>query len=190
MNAYKLSWLRRRSAIIVSTMCFTLALLTNGCRKNPTAADSEDNNGADTPRTPVPTALVGAWYSGTVSDINFYNRNTGQFGSPSGTGIFLKLSAEGYYEKGMLLQSSLYNCSMTFFAYNSGTLTLKDSTITLYPTYGRIKSSDNCVAENNYLKNDQLVTETIIAKLGEDEWGNETLWLRYPESNPSAFHRK
>ncbi|NUM74481.1 hypothetical protein HUU40_08980 [candidate division KSB1 bacterium] len=190
MSAYRLSTLHRRPAIIVLTMCLMFALLVSGCRKNPTAVDPDDNNGPDTPRTPVPTALVGAWYSGTVSDVNFYDRATGQFGSPSGTGIFLKLSAEGYYEKGVLLQSSLYNCTMTFFAYNSGTITFKDSTITLYPTYGRIKSSDNCVAENNYLKNDQLVTETIIAKLGEDEWGNETLWLRYPESNPSAFHRK
>lgn len=190
MSAYKISSLRRRSAIIASTMYLMLALLTSGCRKNPTTVAADNNDGPDTPRTPVPGALVGAWYSGTVSDINFYNRTTGNFGSPSGTGIFLKLSAEGYYEKGVLLQSSLYNCSMTFFAYNSGTITIKDSIITLYPTYGRIKSLDNCVPENNYLKNDQLVTETIIAKLGEDDWGNETLWLRYPESNPSAFHRK
>jgi hypothetical protein len=98
--------------------------------------------------------------------------------------------ADGRYEKGVLLQSSLYNCSMTFFAFNSGTMTVQDSILVLYPNYGRIKSLDNCVEANNYEKPDDLEPETIIARHGLDEYGFETLWLHYPDSGASAFHHR
>jgi len=154
------------------------------CNESPT--DSDDNN---TPRTSVPLDLVGEWQTGTVSSVNFYNPVTGVWGAPSGTGIFFKFTQDGYYEKGVLLQSSLYGHTMTFFAYNKGTLTIEDSVIITYPTYGRIKSTDNMVQENNYEKNDELKSETLIWAKGIDEYEVETLWLRYPETGSSAFHR-
>jgi hypothetical protein len=166
-------------------------ILMLGCKSNPTAADdNNNNNGNNTPRTSVPAPLVGAWQTGTVSSVNFYNPTTGSWGAPSGTGMFFKFTPDGYYEKGVLLQSSLYGCTMTFFAYNKGTMTVEGDKIVLYPTYGKIKSVDNCVADNNYDKPDQLKSETMLWERGQDEYGVETLWLRYPDGNPSAFHHE
>jgi hypothetical protein len=169
---------------VVLIMIFALSLVD--CKKNPTDPD-DDNN---TPRTSVPATLVGEWQSGTVSSVNFYNPTTGVWGAPSGTGMFFKFTQDGYYEKGVLLQSSLYGHTSTFFAYNKGTMTVEDNMIVLYPTYGKIKSVDNMVQENNYEKPDELKSETILWEKGIDEYGLETLWLRYPDSDPSAFHRQ
>jgi hypothetical protein len=176
----------------ISIVVFTLFIgVTLGCKGNPTAADdSSKDNGSNTPRTSVPAQLVNTWKTGTVSSVNFYNPNTGSWGPPSGVGMFFKFTPDGYYEKGVLLQSSLYGCTMTFFAYNKGTMTVEGDKIVLYPTYGRIKSIDNCVESNNYEKPDQLKSETLLWEYGQDEYGVETLWLRSPDSGPSAFHHE
>jgi hypothetical protein len=191
MNTYLTSRFAFQRRLLISVLLLGLILYLGGCKSNPTAADDgNNNNGNTTPRTSVPAQLTGAWQSGTVSSINFYNPTTGTWGAPSGTGMFFKFTRDGYYEKGVLLQSSLYNCTMTFFAYNKGTMTVEGDKIVLYPTYGKIKSIDNCVANNNYDKPDQLKSETMLWELGQDEYGVETLWLRYPEGNPSAFHHE
>ena len=183
-------------AATLSGLLLTAVLLFGGC-KSPTSAGNgnEGNNGnsggnGNTPRTTVPAELRGAWYSGTVSSIHFYDRNNGSWGNPSGTGLGFEFKAAGDYEKGVLLRSSLYNCSMTFFAFNSGTMTVEGNKIVLYVNYGRIKSYDTCVQANNYEKPDEVKTETVLWELGQDEFGNEVLRLRYPDGNPSTFHRR
>ncbi|MGH7598829.1 MAG: hypothetical protein ACREOI_20945 [bacterium] len=182
--------LGQRIVIAASLLPIIFVLYLGGCKSNPAAADGGNDGGNNTPRTAVPAPLAAAWYSGTVSSVNFFNPNTGQWAAPSGTGMFYKFTADGYYEKGVLLQSSLYNCTMTFFAYNKGTMTVEGDKIVLYPTYGRIKSVDNCVASNNYEKPDELASETILWQIGPDEYGFEKLWLRYPNGNPSPFHHR
>lgn len=176
----------------ISMTAFLLFIISilylGGCKSSPTAAD--DNNNNNTPRTSVPALLVNTWKTGTVSSVNFYNPNTGAWGAPSGAGMFFKFTPDGYYEKGVLLQSSLYGCTMTFFAYNKGTMTVEGDKIVLHPTYGKIKSVDNCVESNNYEKPDQLKSETLFWEHGQDEYGVETLWLRAPDSGPSAFHHE
>jgi hypothetical protein len=181
----------KRVSMTAFMLFIVLVPYLGGCKSNPTAADdSKNNNGNNTPRTSVPAQLASTWQTGTVSSVNFYNPNTGSWGAPSGTGIFFKFAPDGYYEKGVLLQSSLYGCTMTFFAYHKGTMTVEDDKIVLYPTYGKIKSIDNCVANNNYEKPDELKSETMLWEIGPDEYGVETLWLRYPDGNPSAFHHE
>lgn len=176
----------KKFRIIFATALFVIFVVSfTSCKKSPTDPDDDDR----TPRTSVPAALVGEWQSGTVSSVNFYNPTTGAWGAPSGTGMFFKFKPDGYYEKGVLLQSSLSGHTTTFFAYNKGTMTVKNNVIVIYPTYGRIKSVDNMVQENNYEKDDELVSETMLWEKGVDEYGLETLWLRYPDGDPSAFHR-
>ena len=168
-----------RFSLIIFIICSV------GCKKNPTDSNENIDN---TPRTQVPTALTGEWQSGTISSVNFFNPATGAWGAPSGTGMFFKFTQEGYYEKGVFLQSSLYGHTMTFFAYNKGTMTVEDNVIVIYPTYGRIKSIDNMVEENNYEKPDELTPATMFWETGIDEYGFLTLWLSYQDTNPSAFH--
>lgn len=165
---------------------FLLLASAPGCGS---AEGSGGGGDPGTPRTAVPASIADGWYTGTISSVNFFNPTTGSWGAPSGTGMFFEFTADGYYEKGVLLQSSLYGCTMSFLAYDRGTMTVAGDRIVLYPTYGRIKSVDNCVAANNYERPDELQPETILWELGLDEYGTQTLWLRYENGNPSAFHR-
>jgi len=174
-----------RTKLFCFCLIVSVASIT-GCKKSPT---DNGENIENTPRTSVPEVLTGEWQTGTISSINFFNSSTGAWGTPSGTGIFFKFSKDGYYEKGVLLQSTLYGHTMTFFAYNKGTMTVEDNVIIIYPTYGRIKSIDNMVQENNYEKADDLTPETMYWEVGTDEFGYLTLWLSYQDSNPSAFHQ-
>jgi len=176
-------------SIVITILCLIFAFSFPSCKESPTGVDDNtNNNNNNTPKTVVPSVLVGEWQTGTMSSVNFYNPTTGVWGTPSGTGMFFKFTQDGYYEKGLLIQSSLYGHTMTFFAYNKGTMTVKDNEIVLYPTYGRIKSVDNMVQQNNYEKPDELKSETLLWEKGLDDYGVETLWLRYPDSGPSAFH--
>ncbi len=188
MKTNKYNSLKKLMDIFAATLFMVFVLSLVSCKESPNSID-DDKNDENTPKTSVPAALVGEWQSGTVSSVNFYNPTTGVWGAPSGTSMFFKFTQDGYYEKGVLLQSSLYGHTTTFFAYNKGTMTVEDNMIVLYPTYGKIKSVDNMVEENNYEKPDELKSETMLWEMGLDEFGVETLWLRYPDSDPSAFHR-
>lgn len=174
------SWLVKSIIIFI----FFLA----GCGESPNdPADNNNNN--NNPHTNVPDILVGEWQTNNFSSINFYNPSTGGWGAPSGTGMFFKFTTDGYYEKGLLMQSTLYKHTMTVFRYSKGTMTVKDSIITLNPTYAKIKSIDNMIPEYNYDRDDELVTEVIIWVKGIDEYNQETLYLRYTDSDFSAFHK-
>lgn len=170
---------------VILFLSFVFSLLITGCSKKDDSINGPANS---TPRTNVPQDLAKNWYTGSISSVNFFNTNTGQFSSPSGVGMYFKFSSDGYYEKGVILQSSLYGCSSTFYAFNSGTVAINNNRITLYPVYGKIKSEDNCVSSNNYEKPDQLGEETMIWQTGMDEYNSETLWLSYESGDPSAFH--
>lgn len=170
---------------VIVFLSVVFSLLVTGCSKN---NDSINEPGDLTPRTNIPSNLAREWYTGNISSINFFNSATGQFSSPTGVGMYFKFSNEGYYEKGVILQSSLYGCSSTFYAFNKGTVVIDGNKMILYPTYGKIKSEDNCVSSNNYEKPDQLSEETMIWQIGMDEYNLETLWLSYESGDPSAFH--
>jgi hypothetical protein len=172
-------------ARIILNSFIVFAVILIGCSKESSSINQPDDT---TPRSNVPVELAKEWYYGNLSSVSFFNPATGHFSAPSGPGMFFKFSEDGYYEKGVLLQSSLYGCTSTFFAYNKGTAVVEGNKITLYPTYGVIKSEDNCVSENNYEKPDQLEKEVMIWELGFDEYNTETLWLRYETGDPSPFH--
>jgi hypothetical protein len=171
---------------LVLYLLFVSFILAWGCsddKSNP-VNQPEDS----TPRSDVPQQLAKDWYYGNISSVNFFNPNTGGFSAPSGVGMYFKFSGDGYYEKGVLLQSSLYGCTSTFYAFNKGTMVVEGNKIILYPDYGKIKSEDNCYTENNYEKNDEIQQEIMYWETGFDEYNSETLWLRYEEGDPSAFH--
>jgi hypothetical protein len=163
-------------------LCDLLLLATASCGSEGGGAGT---NGPATPRTSVPAALAAEWYAGNVSSVNFFDASSGSWGAPSGPGIFFHFSPDGDYEKGVLLQSSLYGCTMTYEAYSRGTMTVSGDRIGLYPTYGKEKSVDSCVAANNYEKSYDAPAEDLQWQLD----ATQTLWLGYVGGTPSAFHQ-
>ncbi len=123
----------------------------------------------------MPSQYVGTWVSGNVSPVNFYSPSTGSWGAPSGVGMFYKFLPNGQYEKGVLLQSTLYGCTMSVFGYQRGAIRVDGSTFELRSSTHKMKSVDNCVQKNNYEKTLDNEAETLFLRLGTDDYGNRAL---------------
>jgi len=126
--------------------------------------------------------------SGKVSPVGFYNTNNGSWAATSGVGMFYRFQSNGQFERGVLLQSTLYNCTMSVLGYMRGTIDVDGSTFELESTTHKMKSVDNCVKKNNYEKTLENESETLILNLGTDDYGNRVLWIREPGVGASRFY--
>jgi hypothetical protein len=187
-------WLARGTGLMA-----TLALLTAACggeSGGDITSPGDPGSGAEEPGTPggtpgaqVPADVVGTWYAGNVSSSNFYTPSTGHWDNAGGTGQFYTLKGDGTFEYGWRIYSTLYGCSMSAMVFRQGTIEVQaSSTLVLHTTYAVMHSEDTCNASGNYDKTIPLETETLIWELGQDEMGNAALYLRGPDTTPSAFY--
>ncbi|MCW5774076.1 MAG: hypothetical protein KIT16_20700 [Rhodospirillaceae bacterium] len=95
-------------------------------------------------RTPAPPGLVGTWSTSRVSTIGYRNRVTGTYASPSGHIYTYTIAADGRYTVSGLLQSTLYNCTISIFKSESGVLAIAGDRLTLTPREGKVISKDTC----------------------------------------------
>jgi uncharacterized protein (DUF2141 family) len=123
---------------------------------------------ATNPPTATDSSIVGKWFAGSASSISYYNSVTGEWAAPSGAGYSYIFGSDGSYTYSLLVQSSLYNCTTSFFAYQEGTYQVQDSLLTLTPKVRKGKGEDNCTASNNYEKDTPLETEYYFFQLGQD----------------------
>jgi hypothetical protein len=180
-----------------STLALTLALLTAACGgsdggpTSPGTGDPGDGPGDNPGGGDIPAALLDSWYAGDVSSTNFYQPSTGHWDNAGGTGLLYTFKADGTFEYGWRLYSRLYDCETSAMVYRTGTVTSDPAsgTLVLHTLTAKMHSEDNCNASGNYDKNIPLEEETLIYELGTDEYGNEVLWMRGPDTEPSAFHR-
>jgi hypothetical protein len=143
-----------------------------------------------TPRTDIPSELVGTWYQGSVSSTDYYDPGSGSWGTPSGTGVAYTFSGDGIYRHTGVIQSSLYGCSQVVIGWDKGTAAVDGAQLTLTSTSGRLKSEDNCAADNNYDKSIDIDQQVLTYRIGADDYGTETLWLTWPNGQSATFHRQ
>ena len=174
-----------RAARIVAALWLSAAL---GCGGDEGSAQGPTDPGNSGSGDRVPSAFVGTWVSGNVSPVGFYSPSSGSWGAPSGVGMFYKFQPNGQFERGVLLQSTLYNCTMSVLGYKRGTIEVDGSTFELRSTTHKMKSVDNCVQKNNYEKTLENDAETLILELGTDDYGNRALWIRSPGVGASRFY--
>lgn len=92
------------------------------------------------PSSPAPSTsggLVGHWYSGSPSAIQYMDPSTGQYAPTSGVGSFLILNADGSYRDGGILRSTTYNCTSEVYVDTQGTYRVSGSTLVLSQSGGR-----------------------------------------------------
>lgn len=139
--------------------------------------------------TPAPSstpanALVGNWYQGSSSGVDYYNPSTGSWSPPSGSGFRYTFNADGTYEYSGLIQSSLYNCTMTIFGYETGTYSLQNDILVLTQKVSKMKSQDTCTSDFNYEKDVPLETDYRLLRFGQFQpTGEVTLELTYLKLN-------
>jgi uncharacterized protein (DUF2141 family) len=134
--------------------------------------------------TPVPTnpsnPLVGNWYQGSSSGVDYYNPSTGSWAPPSGSGFRFTFNPDGTYEYSGLMQSSLYNCTMTVFGYETGKYSLQNDILVLTQNVSKMKSQDTCNSDFNYEKDVPLETDYRLVRFGQFQpTGEVTLELTY-----------
>lgn len=129
-------------------------LLAAACTTETTAAieNGGGSTGGNTDSGSKPPASVhGSWVYGVMSLTDYYNASTGAYiGNGYGTSVLFKFDANGHYEQTVYISSTVYNCRMDVFVYDEGTAKFDANQFRVYPTKGRVRSSDTCNSANNY----------------------------------------
>ena len=137
----------------------------------------------------APDGIVGAWYSGTVSDVGYVDPNLGSYSSGGSEGLMYAFAPDGSWESGWLLQSALYACQMRVMVYKTGVLSDSDPAtgiIQLDTQGAQMHSEDTCSEASNYDKQLPPDDETLIWVRTSDEYG-DVLMLRSPDTGYSVF---
>ncbi|HSE22193.1 MAG TPA: hypothetical protein VLB68_11065 [Pyrinomonadaceae bacterium] len=119
----------------------------------------------------IPAELVGQWIARRGSGSMYQNQNNGSFSAPEGTIDSYKLFADGTYEHAILMQNSLYNCTIRVFGRETGKLTASGSTLTLAPGPGTLEYTDSCRSQMNSKKATQMDSQVWQWQLTSDEQG-------------------
>jgi hypothetical protein len=154
-------------------------------------SSTEPAGGEDGTNGTVPAELVGSWYYGSVSPTNYYNPGSGQWSNAYGEGMFYTFKADGTFEFGYEVQAGSYGCTNTVMWYKSGGVNADPSaqTVTVRPRVALLNSKDNCRPEWNYEKEIDKSPEQLSWRFGQDDWGYDALFLRFPSGEEIAFYR-
>ena len=134
----------------------------------------------------VPPELVGEWVARRGSGGSYVNPNTGQTSAPNATIDSYKIFANGTYEHGMLMQSSLYNCTTTIFGREVGPITVQGSTFTITPQPGTLDYKSSCSPSMNELKQTNFPPKTMGWRVQRGEFGLE-LCLQNAEGQTGCY---
>lgn len=173
---------------------------------NPLSAPNSLNNSnpLNTASGNVPQELIGSWLvTLDSSSVGYVDPNSGSYAAPSGEWMTYTFKPDRTYEKSYLIQSSLYNCTMKVFWFETGTSSYQGNVVSLAPNSNSMTSEDNCNAENNYEKTLPLEPSSVMWQFGTDDFGLVVLNLTSivkdqngqfivdPNApNPSAFYKQ
>jgi hypothetical protein len=137
---------------------------------------------AATTSNPAPTAtasnLAGEWLYRIRGSSITYTDGSGGYADPSGELSGYKLRANGTYEHGYLLSSSLYGCNTKVFGYETGTWSVAGDKLVFQDKTATLTSSDNCNKSANYVKKRELGHYYYEFRLESDEYGLKIAFLK------------
>jgi hypothetical protein len=137
----------------------------------------------------VPANLVGEWHARRGSGSSFFNPNTGSYGAPNATIDSYKFFADGSYEHAILMQSSLYNCTIRIFGRETGSANVDGDTLTITPGPGTLEYNDNCRPNLNSKKVTHMEGDRWQWHLDRDEYGTK-LCVRDQKGASACYYRQ
>jgi hypothetical protein len=135
-----------------------------------------------------PAELVGSWYTGTISSIQYYDPVDGAWADPNGEGFYLILDADGGYEEGAVIQSTMYSCSSRLLGRAVGDWSIEGYQLWLARESGETSIVGNCSGSGTNTMGPQV--DIYYWELGPDEYGVETLTLKMSDLSPYAAYRR
>ena len=119
----------------------------------------------------VPAELVGEWIARRGTGGSYVDPRTGQSSGPNATVESYKIFADGSYEHGILMQSSLYNCTTTIVGREVGPIMVQGSSFTITPQPGTLESKNTCSPQLNEQKKTNFPPKTMSWRLERGEFG-------------------
>lgn len=117
------------------------------------------------------SALAGEWLYRIRGSSITYTDGAGNYADPSGELSGYKLKADGTYEHGYLLSSSLYGCNTKIFGYETGVWGIQGNRINFQDKTATLTSKDTCNKSGNYVKKRDLSNYSYPFRIERDEYG-------------------
>lgn len=127
----------------------------------------------------VPRELVGKWYKGSTSALQFLDRRTGISDAAGGDGFSLEFTADGKFIKAGMMKTGAYGCSVVVFGYETGKFKVAGSTLTLNGADNFISYKDSCNPQTNSEKNKPPRKFDYPFEIRADEDGRTQLCLGF-----------
>lgn len=165
--------------ILISLAALMLAACGGSLAPMPgPGADPASNAGS------LPSELVGNWFTGTISSIQFYNPVSGSWAPPNGEGFYFIFRADGTYEEGAVINSTQYNCTIQLLGRAVGTAEASGGTLTLHQDNRKVHVTNTC---NGVGDNEVGAANTLYTyELKNDENNNYGLFLTQSDGTPYA----
>jgi hypothetical protein len=158
---------------------FMIALGGPGC-----AAESELDS-PDTPRSELPADLAREWYTGSLSAIQYYDRDSGEWQDPSGEGFYIIFEEDGSYESGAVINSIVAGCEMRLLGTEVGTATLAGDELTLHRHWVTTSVTNTCGDEGKRTQGE--ATTRLSWSVDVDETGLEWLSLVHEDGSVERY---
>lgn len=104
-----------------------------------------ESHAGNSPASPV----LGRWTSGRISTIQYRDAYTGISKPPSGNHFAYEFRRDGTYTFTGLIQSTVYHCTSSMFAQETGRYRMSGSTLSLEPEKNPYKLVNNCAPSSN-----------------------------------------
>lgn len=125
----------------------------------------------------IPSELVGKWYKGTTSSLEYLNNSTGIANAAGGNGTGLEIKADGSFTKAQMAKVGLYGCSTIVFSYQTGKVGAAGDSLTFDIRKFYVSYKDSCNPKTNSEKNAAPRKHEYQFELGTDDSGRTTLCI-------------
>lgn len=137
----------------------------------------------------VPAEMTGQWLMREGSGSSYVSPSTGSYSAPNANAYQYKIFADGRFQHAALLSSSLYNCTMQFFGYETGIVEVQGNRVTFSEQTSKVKSVDNCRPQWNYEKPTPLNRKSSYWRVDRDQYG-QRLVLSNEKGQELVFYRQ
>ena len=196
MHPIRSSRVHRAARAVARRLSFVGAAALLAACGGSDAATGPGGPGGETPRSELPSALVGNWRYGVVSPSNFWDDHTGAYaGNAYGISDYYEFAAGGTYKRLTYIYTTTYSCHTQAWTEMQGTLTATGERFVLYPTQGRYKVASNCSSSSNYTR--PMTAAELAGKQGEVwlwgrtvENGRHYLVADVPDGDDPAYYER
>lgn len=130
--------------------------------------------------------LIGTWFSGQLLNLNYYNRDSGVWGSAGGLGHMLVFTADGHYTRVSHLElGGGSTCVSSVDVYHTGTARTQTGQLLLTPSYARTRTV-TCGATTSDTEG-PYDTTALPWRVGEDAEYHTRLWLAEPQGETAYY---